>query len=205
MARPVLLGGRISGGAPRIRLDCRYTGTNTDRATGAFLIRSRVREVFVVRRGTVESFDQPGLFKVLLDEPSATPTAEEVAAVFPHPRRVRARPESRRRHAAKSMLHRYCSGCSREAEHVPWGAGGPTSTASIHWPAAEPASGTTICLDCGQLRAPASRPSPSDWSSWTRKPGDARGAAAPTRRSVSARGRRLEPVAVSLSGGREQR
>jgi hypothetical protein len=107
---------------------------------------------------------------VQLNRRTATHGAEEVAAVFAHPDPVRARAEPNRRQAKESARHRYCSGCSRETEHVPWSGGGRPSIPSIQWPAAEPASGATICLDCGQLRAPAaSRPGPLAWSSWPRK------------------------------------
>jgi len=50
-------------------------------------------------------------------------------------------------------LHRHCSGCARETEHVAWSHDGRASIASIRWPAAHTAGGTTICLDCGQWRA----------------------------------------------------
>lgn len=121
---------------------------------------------------TVEWFEHPGLFMVLLDEPSATPATEEVAAVFAHPRHLDSRAERRRRQAEESALHRYCSGCSRDTEHVAWATRGPTNMPSIQWPAAESASGTTICLDCGQWRAAVFGAGPPVWSSWPRKPGE---------------------------------
>ena len=65
-------------------------------------------------------------------------------------------------------LHRYCSGCAQETEHVAWAADGRGSILSIRWPTTEPAIGTTICLTCGQWRAATSRPSPPAWSSWPR-------------------------------------
>jgi hypothetical protein len=70
-------------------------------------------------------------------------------------------------------LHRYCSGCSRETEHVLCSDG--ASTPAIRRPAAEAASGTTICVDCGQWRSPASRPDATAWSFWPRTPAEAGG------------------------------
>jgi hypothetical protein len=61
------------------------------------------------------------------------------------------------RKAAERGLHRYCSGCSRETEHVLChDADGPIIP-TIRWPAARAASGTTICVDCGQWRTAASQ------------------------------------------------
>jgi hypothetical protein len=71
------------------------------------------------------------------------------------------------RQAKEQGLHRYCSGCSRETEHVLW-AGGEASIPAIRRPAAEAASGTTICVDCGQWRTAASIPNGPAWSSWPR-------------------------------------
>jgi hypothetical protein len=68
----------------------------------------------------------------------------------------------------KSGLHRHCSGCARETEHVAWTADGRGSIPSIWWPTAEPAAGTTICLNCGQWRAASFQPRPPAWSSWPR-------------------------------------
>jgi hypothetical protein len=56
----------------------------------------------------------------------------------------------------KGRLRRYCSGCAHETEHVAWTVDGRGSIPSIRWPAAEPADGTTICVNCGQWRQPAS-------------------------------------------------
>jgi hypothetical protein len=179
--------------------------------------------------GTVKKFEQPGLFKILPDRLRATRAAEELAAVVPHARPARMRPEARRRQRETSAFHRYCSGCSRETEHVHCTGSGPTNMPCIQWPAAEPASGSTICLDCGQWRAATSRRSPTVWSSWPNKPGElsvaaekeampprperpsarvflrTRQATVPRRRPVPARGRQAKPVAVSPSGGREER
>ena len=72
------------------------------------------------------------------------------------------------REAGERGLHRYCSGCSQETEHVLCNDG--PKTPAIRRPAAEPATGTTMCVDCGQWRSPASRPNASDWSFWPRTP-----------------------------------
>jgi len=74
------------------------------------------------------------------------------------------------REGGEHGLHRYCSGCSQETEHVLWRGDDGASIAAIRWPAAEPASGTTRCVDCGQWRAPASRPTAPAWSFWPRLP-----------------------------------
>jgi hypothetical protein len=122
--------------------------------------------------GTVQWPGHQGLFVVQLNRRTATHGAEEVTAVHALPHPVRARAESNRGQATGRARHRYCSGCSRETEHVPWTGGGRSTIPSIQMPAAKPASGTTTCLDCGQLRPPASRPSPLAWSSWPRKSRD---------------------------------
>lgn len=121
--------------------------------------------------GTVERFTDAGglfngLFKVRLDILGATPAARQGGAVFPHPRPEHARARLSRRQAAGRALRRYCSGCARETEHVPWSSHGPAHIASIRWPVAEPAGGTTICQDCGQVRVAATRPTAPAWSSW---------------------------------------
>jgi hypothetical protein len=113
-----------------------------------------------VAAGTVERFADAGglfngLFKVRLDILGATPAARQGGAVFPHPRPEHARARLSRRQAAGRALRRYCSGCARETEHVPWSSHGPAHIASIRWPVAEPAGGTTICQDCGQVRVAA--------------------------------------------------
>jgi hypothetical protein len=120
--------------------------------------------------GTVKSPGHPGLFVVQLNGRTAAHTADEVDPAFAHPLLVRVRAEPSRRQARKSALRRYCSGCSRETEQIPRPGGGRPNIPSIQSAAAEPASGATVCLDCGQLRAAASRPSPPAWSSWPRKP-----------------------------------
>lgn len=153
-----------------VALDWGYTGTNTDRAAGAFLIRSRVKGgAFFLASGTIWWPGHPALFMVQLNGTTATHGAEEVATVFAGHHRVRALADSNRGQAIERALHRYCSGCSRETEHVPWAGAGRSTIPPIRWPAAEPAGDATICLVCGQLRGAASRPSPLAWSSWPRK------------------------------------
>ena len=118
-------------------------------------------------RRAVDLFDQPGLFMVRLDQPKAVPAVEERLASLAHerPGPLRVKPIPRQ----KSGLHRYCSGCVQETEHVAWSRYGRASIPSIRWPAAEPAGGTTICLNCGQWRAATSQSSPPAWSGWPRK------------------------------------
>jgi hypothetical protein len=77
------------------------------------------------------------------------------------------------RQAGERGLHRYCSGCSRETEHVLCSDG--TNASAIRRPAGQPASGTTMCVDCGQWRSPASRPNAPAWSFWPRLPAEAGG------------------------------
>jgi len=74
------------------------------------------------------------------------------------------------REGGERGLHRYCSGCSQETEHVLWRGEDGASIPAIRWPAAEPASGTTRCVDCGQWRAPASRRTAPAWSFWPGRP-----------------------------------
>jgi hypothetical protein len=110
-------------------------------------------------------FADPGLFMVRLDRLSAMPAASKTLEPLSRsPGRARVAPTDRR----KGGLHRYCSGCAHETEHVVLAGDGRGSTPSIRWPATEPASGTTICLDCGQWRAVSSQPRPPAWSSWPR-------------------------------------
>lgn len=121
--------------------------------------------VMPLSRRAVDSFDHPGLFMVPLDGPRAMPAAAKTHEP-PAMRHPRARVASPDRH--KSRLRRYCSGCTRETEQVAWAADGQGSISEIRWPTAKPAIGTTICLNCGQWRAAAFRPSPPLWSSWPR-------------------------------------
>jgi hypothetical protein len=113
----------------------------------------------------VDAFDHPGMFMVPLDRPRARPAA---AKTLEPP----ALPLARARVAAtdrqKGGLHRYCSGCAQETAHVVSTRDGPGSLPSIRQPAAEPARGTTICLNCGQWRAGGSQPRPPAWSTWPR-------------------------------------
>jgi hypothetical protein len=121
--------------------------------------------VLPLTRRVVDSFDHPGLFVVPLDRPramSAAAKTHEPPAM--RPGRGRVAPPDRH----KSGLRRYCSGCAQETEHVAWAADGRGSIPEIRWPTSEPATGTTICLNCGQWRAATSRPSPPLWSSWPR-------------------------------------
>jgi hypothetical protein len=115
---------------------------------------------------TVERFDHPGLFLIRLHEPSARPISLE-EAVLAYPRPGRGKPTRRQ---GEQRAYRYCSGCSRETEHVLWGGGWSTHIPSVETPVVEPASGTTICQACGQSRTAASRPMPLVWSSWPREP-----------------------------------
>jgi hypothetical protein len=118
-------------------------------------------------RRAVDVFDHPGLFMVGLEGPRAT----LAIATTPDPAgrrsgRGRVAPTTR----LKSGLHRYCSGCAHETEHVVWTADGPRSIPSIRWPAAKAPIGTTICMNCGQWRAASSQPRLAEWSSWPRTP-----------------------------------
>jgi hypothetical protein len=120
-----------------------------------------------VTRRAVDMFDHPGLFMVPLDRPRAMSAAAKTHE-RPAMRPGRARVAPTDRH--KGGLHRYCSGCAQETEHVARAADGRGSTPSIRWPTTEPAIGTTICLNCGQWRADSPQPRPPAWSSWPRKP-----------------------------------
>ena len=75
------------------------------------------------------------------------------------------------RQAGERGLHRFCSGCSRQTEHLLAGSSDRSEIPAIRLPAAEPPSGTTICVDCGQWRAPASLPNAPTWSFWPRTAG----------------------------------
>ena len=116
-------------------------------------------------RRAVDSFDRPGFFMVPLDRPRAASAAaktHEPRAI--RPGRARVAPTDRH----KSGLHRYCSGCAQETEHVARAVDGRGSTPSIRWPTTEPAIGTTICLNCGQRRTASPQPHPPAWSCWPR-------------------------------------
>ena len=115
-------------------------------------------------RGVVDSFDHPGLFVVPLDRPQGKSTTKAVRPPAVRPGRGRVGPTKRH----KRGLHRYCLGCADETEHVLSVSDGRGSIPSIRWPAAEPASGTTVCLNCGQWRAASAEPGPPAWSAWPR-------------------------------------
>ena len=106
-----------------------------------------------------------GLFEIRLGR--RDPAAPAPKLEFP------ARAESPFRPARERGLHRYCCGCARETEHVLCQEDGRGSIPAIRWPAVKSASGTTICVDCGQWRSAASRPSGIAWSSWPRTPATA--------------------------------
>ena len=115
----------------------------------------------------VDVFGHRGLFMVPLGRPRGMPAAAttvEPPALRPGVARVA--PTDR----LKSGLRRHCSSCARETEHVAWAARGRGSIPAIRWPAAEPADGTTICVNCGQWRAVSSQPRPRTSSSWRRTP-----------------------------------
>ena len=101
-----------------------------------------------------------GLFKIRLGV-TLTPAGEHSAR--------RAEPPFRQ--ADESGLHRYCSGCSHETEHVLCQSTEGASLPAIRMPTAEAVSGTTMCVDCGQWRSPASRPNSPALSFWPRTPG----------------------------------
>jgi hypothetical protein len=121
--------------------------------------------VLPVTRRAADSFEHPGLFIVPLDRARAKSLAaktHEQPVMRPWSGRV-APPDRHRR-----ALRRYCSGCAKETQHVPWAADGRGSNPTIRWPTTQLASGTTICSNCGQWRAASFRPSPPAWSSWPR-------------------------------------
>jgi hypothetical protein len=109
-------------------------------------------------------FDRPGLFTIQLGRSSAVPAAAKALEPTVRPVPARVAPTDR----PKSGLHRYCSGCAHETEHVAWTADGLGSIPAIRWPTAVPAIGTTTCLNCGQWRAASSQALLPGWSSWPR-------------------------------------
>jgi hypothetical protein len=116
-------------------------------------------------RGAGDLVDHPGLFMVPLDrQRPMSAAAKTLKPPAIQPGRPRVAPTDRH----KSGLHRYCSGCAHETEHVAWTADGRGSTPSIRWPTAAPAIDTTICLNCGQWRAASRQPTLRTWSSWPR-------------------------------------
>jgi hypothetical protein len=75
--------------------------------------------------------------------------------------------------AGERGLHRYCCGCAQETEHVLCQSDDGPNIPANRWPFAAPASGTTMCVDCGQWRVAASRPIAPAWSFWPRLPAEA--------------------------------
>lgn len=123
--------------------------------------------MIAMARRPVDLFDQPGLFVIRTNQPEVVPAVDERLASLELDRRgpVRVKPPR----TGKSGLHRYCSACAHETEHVAWSHDGRGSIPSIRWPSGAPAVGTTICLNCGQWRAATSRHGPPVWSNWPRK------------------------------------
>jgi hypothetical protein len=115
----------------------------------------------------VDVFDHPGLFAVPVGRPRAVSAA---AKTREPPAMLGGRARVAQSDRYSGGLHRYCSGCAQETEHVAWPADGRGSVSTIRPPATEPTIGATTCVDCGQERAAASRPGPLSWSSWPRRP-----------------------------------
>lgn len=147
----------------------RFTRSRTGARRGRNPRRSpsmgRPVSALALTRRAIDVFDHPRLFVVRLERPSAMPDiASTLESAGRRPGRARVAPTPR----LKEGLHRHCSSCAHETEHVVWAADGPGSIPSIRWPTAEPAIGTTICLNCGQWRAASSQPRPPAWSGWPR-------------------------------------
>jgi hypothetical protein len=107
-----------------------------------------------------------GLFEIRLGERRIAAIAENGNGELQSALRV----EPPFRQAGERGLHRFCSGCSQETEHVLCQGNDGPNIPAIRRPAAEPPSGTTICVDCGQWRTAASRPGALAWSFWPREP-----------------------------------
>jgi hypothetical protein len=107
----------------------------------------------------------PGLFIIRSNGRSARRSLEDARTSVGHTSTVPDRATS----SKEEPLRRYCPGCSRETEHGAWGVGARANIPTIRWPGAETASGTTICLDCGQWRSVASQPTAPAWSDWPRE------------------------------------
>jgi hypothetical protein len=118
-----------------------------------------------------------GLFEIRFRRAPVTPSEELPSAPLVEPAPLR--------HAAERGLHRYCSGCAQETEHVLCQGDDGPGIPAIRWPAAKPASGTTMCVDCGQWRVAASKPIAPTWSFWPRLPAET-GAKPESRASVQA-------------------
>src|SRR5205807_9832170 len=86
-------------------------------------------ECSALTRRAVDLFDQPALFMVRLGQPEVVPVVEERLASLAHegPGPPPVKPIPRQ----KSGLHRYCSGCARETEHVGWSRHARASIPSI--------------------------------------------------------------------------
>jgi hypothetical protein len=115
------------------------------------------------------------------------------------------------RQADEPGLHRYCSGCSQETEHVLCRGGDGAGIPAIRWPATDPASGTTMCVDCGQWRVAASRPHAPAWSFWPRLPAEPGGVLSVSRRDdeapreSAAENEGMPPLRDPPTPGRRQR
>src|SRR2546426_8872682 len=109
-----MLSGSSVSSTPRSRA-CRAVASGRE-SDAPFAEHGPTGECSVLRRRTVDLFDQPGLFMVRLDQPTVVPAVEERLASLAHerPGAPRVKQLSRR----KSGLHRYCSGCAQETEHV---------------------------------------------------------------------------------------
>jgi hypothetical protein len=106
-----------------------------------------------------------GLFEIRFRRTSAAADEEHQSAPF-----VERAPF---RQADQRGQHRYCSGCAQETEHVLCQSDEGPNIPAIRWPAVKAASGTTMCVDCGQWRPAASRPVAPTWSFWPRVPAEA--------------------------------
>jgi hypothetical protein len=167
--RPMVRSGMRSGNfvtSTRKSSVCRKADSAAD-LDGQFAGDEPTGERPAVIGRAVGIFDQPGLFVARLDRPmvmsAAGRTLEPLARK--RPGRAPVEPAPRQRIG----LHRYCSGCAHETEHVAWTGDGTASIPSIRWPARELAGDTTICVDCGQWRAVKSHPHLPAWSSWPRE------------------------------------
>jgi hypothetical protein len=140
------------------------------------VIASPITDVATVLR------DDPGLFKVPLGAPPAStaPKPHEPFAVVSGGARVG--PIDRHNRG----IHRHCSGCAEQTEHVVLALDGPGSTPAIRRPTADPAIGTTVCLRCGEWRAAGPRPRVPAWSTWPKRESAVLSAAVATARNDGA-------------------
>ena len=99
--------------------------------------------------------DHPGLFVVPVG--GRRRSDEQVTGASIDTRHVGPRPQPRAGGAPRRQLgralRRYCAGCSRVTTHGAYAIGAPPNAFQIHRLTAAPASGTTVCVDCGQWRA----------------------------------------------------